>query len=244
MHREKTKIALIPAYNPDRKLLAVLRDLSDSGFFIVLVNDGSDEKHQKLFDAAGRADVLLCHGKNLGKGEAIKTGLGWIRDNVGTPCTVVTVDADGQHRIDDIKSVIAVAAEHPSTLVIGSRKLGKGVPFRSRSGNFFTRTVLHALTPVTVYDTQSGLRAFSHELVPLLCELEGERYEYEMRVLIELTERHIPIIETPIRAVYIGDNSSSHFKTVSDARRVYRVIFHSAGKKGKTQKKQPEIQIS
>ena len=215
MHTDQTKIALIPAYNPDRKLLAVLRDLSASGFFTVLVDDGSDEQHQKLFDAAGKANVLLRHKRNLGKGAALKTGLGWIRDNIQAPCTVVTVDADGQHRIDDIRKVASVAEKHPSALIIGSRKLGKGVPFRSRSGNFFTRTVLHALTPVTVYDTQSGLRAFSHNLVPLL------------------TRRRIPILEARIEAVYIGSNSTSHFKTVSDAKRVYKVIFQSAGKKRK-----------
>ncbi len=233
MHTDQTKIALIPAYNPDRKLLAVLRDLSASGFFTVLVDDGSDEQHQKLFDAAGKANVLLRHKRNLGKGAALKTGLGWIRDNIQAPCTVVTVDADGQHRIDDIRKVASVAEKHPSALIIGSRKLGKGVPFRSRSGNFFTRTVLHALTPVTVYDTQSGLRAFSHNLVPLLAGIDGTRYEYEMRVLIEFTRRRIPILEARIEAVYIGSNSTSHFKTVSDAKRVYKVIFQSAGKKRK-----------
>ena len=62
---------------------------------------------------------------------------------------------------------------------------------------------------------------------------EGERYEYEMRVLIELTERQIPIFEARIAAVYIGANNTSHFKTVSDAKRVYQVIFQSAGIKRK-----------
>lgn len=231
MHTDQTKIALIPAYNPDRKLLAVLRDLSASGFFTVLVDDGSDEQHQKLFDAAGKANVLLRHKRNLGKGAALKTGLGWIRDNIQAPCTVVTVDADGQHRIDDIRKVASVAEKHPSALIIGSRKLGKGVPFRSRSGNFFTRTVLHALTPVTVYDTQSGLRAFSDRLVPVLARIAGERYEYEMRVLIDLTEQHISIKEKSIQTVYLGENGVSHFKTVSDAKRIYREIFSSAKKK-------------
>ena len=222
MHTDQTKIALIPAYNPVRKMLDVLRELTACGFFTVLVDDGSDEPYQKLFDAAEKADVILRHKQNLGKGMAIKTGLGWICDNIRTSCTVVTVDADGQHRIDDIRKVAAVAEKHPSALIIGSRKLGKGVPIRSRSGNYFTRTILHALTPVTVYDT-----------VPLLAETEGERYEYEMRVLIELTERQIPIFEARIAAVYIGANNTSHFKTVSDAKRVYQVIFQSAGIKRK-----------
>ena len=91
--------------------------------------------------------------------------------------------------------------------------------------------MLHALTPVKVYDTQSGLRAFDSSLIDLMCEIPGERYEYETRVMIELTRRGVPIKEVRIMAVYIGDNSSSHFRTWYDAQRIYRVIFRSAGKR-------------
>ena len=106
MHNDPQKTALIPAYNPDRKLLTVLRDLSDSGYFTVLVNDGSDIKYKPIFDAAGRADVLLTHERNLGKGMALKTGLRWIAGHCSQPCTIVTVDADGQHRGTALEHVL------------------------------------------------------------------------------------------------------------------------------------------
>ncbi len=91
--------------------------------------------------------------------------------------------------------------------------------------------MLHALTPVNVYDTQSGLRAFDSTLTDLMCEIKGERYEYEMQALIELTKRNIPIKEVRINALYIGKNTTSHFRTWYDAQRIYRVIFKNAGKK-------------
>lgn len=231
MDNASPRIALIPAYNPTRSMLSVLRQLKEQGYTVVLVNDGSDADYLHLFRAAGMADVQLTHSCNRGKGAALKTGLRWIMEHCTAPYTVVTVDADGQHLQEDIDKVTAAAQKHPDSLVIGSRRLGKEAPFRSRSGNFFTRTILHALTPVKVYDTQSGLRAFSDRLVPVLVRIAGERYEYEMRVLIDLTEHHISIKEKSIQAVYLGENGVSHFKTVSDAKLIYREIFSSAKKK-------------
>lgn len=225
------KIAVIPAYNPDSKLLDVLGSLKLHGYAVIIVNDGSGEEFDPVFYKAAEADKIIKHNENLGKGTALKTGFDYVRNNYAPPYVLVTVDADGQHGTGDILTVTRVAKSNPGTLVIGSRRLGKEAPFRSLSGNFITRTVLHTLTPVKVYDTQSGLRAFDSSLIDLMCDIGGERYEYEMQVLIELTKRNIPIKEIPIKPVYIGDNSSSHFRTWYDAGRIYRVIFTNAGKR-------------
>lgn len=227
------KIALIPAYNPDKKMLGVVEKLKEHGYTVVIVDDGSEGEFMDYFRQAEGADQILHHRRNMGKGVALKTGLKFIRDNFKAPYTVVTVDADGQHTITDTLTVTRAAQSNPDALIIGSRKLGKEAPYRSRSGNFITRTMLHVLTPVKVYDTQSGLRAFSESLVPVMCDIEGERYEYEMRVLIDINDLGIPIKEVRIKAVYIDSNSSSHFETVRDSKRIYKVIFKRAGKRRK-----------
>ena len=229
MLTEATKIAVIPAYNPDSMLKGVVSSLKLYGYKVIVVNDGSGREYEPLFEKTG-ADKIIAHAENLGKGSAIKTGLNYVRENFAEPYVAVTVDADGQHETGNILTVTRTALENPGTLVIGSRRLGKDAPFRSKSGNFITRKVLHALTPVTVYDTQSGLRAFDSSLTDLMCEIKGERYEYEMQVLIELTKRNIPIKEVRINALYIGKNTTSHFRTWYDAQRIYRVIFKNAGK--------------
>lgn len=226
-----SKIAVIPAYNPDSKMLDVLSSLKLHGYAVVIVNDGSGAEFDELFEKAAEADKIIKHQKNLGKGCALKTGLAFVRDNFEKPYVVATVDADGQHKTGDVLTVTRAAQSNAGALVIGSRKLGKDAPYRSRSGNAITRTVLHALTPVTVYDTQSGLRAFDSSLIDLMSEIKGERYEYEMQVLIELTKQKIPIKEVWIKAVYIGGNSTSHFRTWYDAQRIYKVIFKNAGKR-------------
>ncbi len=198
MLKNNSKIALIPAYNPDQKITGVVRGLKNSGFTVIIVNDGSDPYK-----------------------------------NCTPPYTVVTVDADGQHLTSDALRVSSAAKRCPSTLIIGSRRLKHDAPFRSKSGNLITRVFLNTLTPVRIYDTQSGLRGFTHDLIPVLTKIEGSRYEYEMQMLIDVDREGIPIKEVPIEAVYIGDNGTSHFRTVYDSRRLYKVIFKNAGRRKK-----------
>ena len=213
MLKNNSKIALIPAYNPDQKITGVVRGLKNSGFTVIIVNDGSDPEFDYLFDKSNGADEVIAHEENRGKGIALKTGLRWIYKNCTPPYTVVTVDADGQHLTSDALRVSSAAKRCPSTLI--------------------TRVFLNTLTPVRIYDTQSGLRGFTHDLIPVLTKIEGSRYEYEMQMLIDVDREGIPIKEVPIEAVYIGDNGTSHFRTVYDSRRLYKVIFKNAGRRKK-----------
>ena len=226
------KIALIPAYNPDEKLLGVVEDLKLYGFTVLIVDDGSGEEFQEIFRKAGElsgANAVVHLKSNKGKGTALKTGLKYIRDNCEAPYVVTTVDADGQHGISDINTVTRAAQSNRGTFIIGSRRLDRSTPFRSRSGNLITRVFLNTLTPARIYDTQSGLRSFSDDIVPILCKTEGSRYEYEMKVLIDVTRNNIPVKEIKIKAIYIDGNSSTHFRTIADSVRIYKTIFSNAG---------------
>lgn len=64
---------------------------------------------------------------------------------------------------------------------------------------------------MAVYDTQTGLRAFSVSRIPMMLEMQGERYEYEINVLLYATRRKIPIQEVEIATVYLDGNQTSHF---------------------------------
>ncbi len=109
--------------------------------------------------------------------------------------------------------------------MLGSRRLKGHVPLRSRFGNAVTRFVYRISTGVSVYDTQTGLRAFNVELIPSLLEISGDRYEYEMNVLLRLAKARIPILEQEINTIYIDDNASSHFHAVRDSARIYKEIL-------------------
>ncbi|SMC34182.1 Putative flippase GtrA (transmembrane translocase of bactoprenol-linked glucose) [Papillibacter cinnamivorans DSM 12816] len=222
------KIALIPAYEPGEELPEITRRLCVSGFLPVVVDDGSGEAYLPVFCRAGFYASLLTHEKNRGKGRALKTGLSFIREEYPDADVIVTLDADGQHSVEDALRVSGEALRSRGALVLGCRNFENGVPARSFLGNSITRLVYRLSTGRRVSDTQTGLRAFTPDLIPFLLSVEGERYEYEMNVLLECSRREIPMKEVPIQTIYLDGNSASHFNTLRDSFRVYREIFKFA----------------
>ncbi|MCR5826548.1 MAG: bifunctional glycosyltransferase family 2/GtrA family protein [Oscillospiraceae bacterium] len=217
--------ALIPAYEPDARLTALAEQLARRAFTVVIVDDGSSASCAPVFAAAERCATVLHHAENRGKGAALKTGLASIASQACAPYTVVTVDADGQHRLGDVLRVVTEASAHTDSLVLGSRGFQGDVPLRSRLGNAVTRLVYRLCSGARVYDTQTGLRAFSDALVPELLAVEGARYEYEMNVLMDCARRKRPIREVRIETVYLDGNASSHFDALRDSWRIYRSIL-------------------
>ena len=234
-------IALIPAYEPDKKIKGLIDELIEKGFDIVVVDDGSGPDFAELFEELSRKATVLTHSENRGKGAALKTGLNYINkymaytESVLTPAgavtvsgrdaVIVTVDADGQHLPDDVRRVAEISAQRRDALVLGSRALSEDIPARSRFGNTVTRHVYSAATGIHIHDTQTGLRAFHRSLIPRLLKIEGDRYEYEINMLMQLASEGVPIIEERIETVYENNNSGSHFRTVRDSFRVYREIL-------------------
>ena len=222
---QKNYIALIPAYKPSSFLLNLVHQLNENGFYVVVVDDGSGAEYEKIFLECAPYGKMLHHIKNAGKGRALKTGFSYIAEHFSFDSVVVTVDADGQHRVDDALAICRLAEKFPNTLVLGSRKLKRDVPFRSRLGNTVTRLVYHITTGLKVYDTQTGLRAFSASLIPKLLEISGDRYEYEMNVLLRFAREKIKIQEYEIETIYIDHNAQSHFNAIRDSLRIYKEIL-------------------
>ena len=165
----------------------------------------------EFFEAASpRLAKLLVHGRNRGKGAALKTGFAWIRANQSGTKGVVTADADGQHTVADITRVAEAVAEHPGGLVLGVRRFNGHVPFRSRFGNYWTMGFFWLITGLAVKDTQTGLRGIPRDLLDRVANLPGDRYEYETNVLLNLRQFGIPYTEVTIRTVYEDGNAASH----------------------------------
>lgn len=219
------RVALIPAYEPEPCLLELVRELHQRGMNLVVVDDGSSQEKRKIFQEICTYAAVLQHRKNQGKGRALKTGLGYISTHFSAECVVVTVDADGQHKPEDVSRVCEAAEEHPDCLILGSRRMKGKVPLRSKLGNTVTRLVYGLSTGTRVYDTQTGLRAFSISRAPMLMDVPGERYEYEMNMLLEFFRAGISIREVEIATVYIGENETSHFHAWKDSYRIYKEIL-------------------
>lgn len=223
--KNSLRIALIPAYEPDTLLIDLLRSLRALDFKAIAVDDGSGKEYSEVFEQASELAIVLIHSGNCGKGRAIKTALTYIRKHFEEPYTIVTMDADGQHQIRDVIRVCEGAELRPDTLILGSRGLQEGVPLRSKIGNTITRGVFALSTGLHVHDTQTGLRAFSSKLLPVMLDIPGERYEYEMNVLLEFAHEKRHVRELEICTVYIDNNSGSHFNTVKDSYRIYKEIL-------------------
>jgi len=218
---------LIPAYQPDRRLLLLVRSLLELSFpAIIVVDDGSGSGHAWVFEelAKDSRTCVLRHPANLGKGRALKTGLSYFLTHFPAFSGVVTCDADGQHAPEDVAAAAGTLESSPSKLVIGSRRFSGSVPLRSRLGNSLTRYVFALSTGRLLSDTQSGLRAMPRQMIPRLLELAGDRYEYEMNVLAEAAGTH-GLVEVPIQTIYLDGNRSSHFSPVWDSMKIYFVLL-------------------
>ena len=216
-------ILLIPSFEPDEQLVELVSTLRSAGeaLSIVVVNDGSDATYDPIFRTIASDGVtILRHSHNSGKGRALKTGFAHIATQF-PGCDVVCADSDGQHRLHDILRVATALAGRQDTIVLGARGLVGKVPFKSRLGNAVTRVLFRFSTGTRVGDTQTGLRAYPASLLPWLQGIEGERFEYEMSVLLDAAKTGIAIREVPIDTVYLDGNSSTHFRPLIDSALVY-----------------------
>ena len=144
---------IIPAYQPDLNLVKLVRLVhAKSDLHIIVVDDGSDADKKAIFDKLDGLATVLTHEHNQGKGQSLKTAYAYILER-GTYGSIVTADADGQHKIWDIFRVVNQSQEHPGTLILGARAFSGKVPLRSAFGNKLTRFLFKQQTGVAVSDT-------------------------------------------------------------------------------------------
>lgn len=221
-------VPVIPALNPDEKLLKSIEELISNGFEkIIIVNDGSN--NNKIFDDISniRECVLLNHEINKGKGCALKTAFRYYKENLQKNYDgVITLDADGQHQIEDVINISNVLTDN-KLFVLGTRLFNtKETPFRNKFGNRLTSKLFEKLYGVYLKDTQTGLRAIPNHLIDLHINTHGERFEYEINALIDLVKSYEKILQIDIKTVYLEDsNKKSHFNPIKDSYKIYKILF-------------------
>lgn len=226
---------LIPAYQPDARLPRLILELHRAypSTKIVVVDDGSGQKFSDIFEASATAGAhVISYENNRGKGYALREGFTWIRDVAGdSPECVVTADADGQHTLNDIFRVGRTCTDTGKS-VLGVREFVGHVPARSRIGNTATSALFWLATGWKLKDTQTGLRAFPVALLPALLEVQGDRYEYELRVLLHLAKFRHPVTQIPIETIYEAGNPTSHFRPLQDSARIWAPLLKFAASSG------------
>ncbi|MGD6831750.1 glycosyltransferase [Sutcliffiella halmapala] len=220
---------LIPAYNPDDKLTTLVKEIIENRFSkIIVVNDGSKSECNKIFVDLSILEpcTVIHHSVNKGKGGALKTGISYFLENFKESKGIVTVDADGQHAVEDIVKTAEKLYEKENSLVLGVRDFSsQDIPFRSKFGNLVTKSVVNFACGIKISDTQTGLRGIPRSFAGTLLNVSGDRYEYEMNMLLECKSHNIPMEEVKIRTIYIDENDSSHFNPIVDSIKIYSVFF-------------------
>ena len=160
---------IIPTLNPTDKLLTLVDELTNNGFNeIIVVNDGSGEEYNNIFEKLPKSVKLLNHETNLGKGAALKTAIKELKNVDG----FITVDSDGQHSVEDVIKIANELLKYD--IVLGIRNFNlKNVPKRSKFGNKISSLVFKIRTGVNLKDTQTGLRGINIKYKDLALNTSG-----------------------------------------------------------------------
>lgn len=224
---ERPLWVLVPAYEPDHRLVDLVAALAARLPLarVLVVDDGSGEAYAEPFgQVAAAGGVVVQHARNYGKAEALRTGMAAILERA-PGADIVCVDCDGQHLPRDVARVADELARLRALgaapgLVLGCRSFDGAVPLRSRVGNRATTALVELATGQRIDDTQTGLRGIPAELVPWLLAIPGERFAWELTVLLRAGRDGVRIHTVPIETVYLDHNASSHFRPVLDSVRV------------------------
>ena len=222
---------VIPSYEPDDRLIALLEDLENKNMGpVIIVNDGSSEEYDPIFEKAEglitkRGGKFISYRPNRGKGRALKTAFSYISENMPDALGCVTADSDGQHTPECITKIIDTLKTNPNNLILGVRKFEKkDIPWKSWFGNTVTISVFSYVAGMRVSDTQSGLRGIPFAFMKELIDCKGERFEYEMQMLLECAGRY-DLTEIPIQTIYDSKEShQTHFKPIRDSLRIYKIL--------------------
>ena len=218
----------IPAYNEEKNIATIITKLADITDTIIVCNDGSSDL---TLDIAKKMGVsVINHEKNLGYGAAIRSIFLKAKEMNGD--VLVTFDADGQHRIEDIENVIKPIIKQEADLVIGSRFLDeseKEIPQYRKVGIKVITKITNSSIKEQLTDSQSGFRAYSKKVIAELNPSElGMGISTE--ILIKASSKKFRITEVPIKILYAGDTSThnpvSHGSSVIFSTIKYTSIEH------------------
>jgi len=196
----------IPAFNEEKNIATIITKLADITDTIIVCNDGSSDLTSDIAEKMGA--FVINHEKNLGYGAAIRSIFLKAKELDGD--ILVTFDADGQHRIEDIEKVTKPIIDQEVDLVIGSRFLDeseKEVPRYRKVGIKVITKITNASIKKQLTDSQSGFRAYSKKVLAELNPSElGMGISTE--ILIKASNKNFRITEVPIKILYAGDTST------------------------------------
>jgi glycosyltransferase involved in cell wall biosynthesis len=198
-------VAAIPAFNEERTIAKIVARASKHVQKVLVVDDGSQDDTALIAEKLGA--IVIRHGRNLGKGAALRTCLNWARRERAE--VLVTLDADGQHDPDEIPNLASPILSKEADVVIGNRRLSDEMPTLRRFGARILDRATGVKSKGIVMDAQSGYRAYSSTALERVTATEfGMGVDSE--VLVRARDAGLRIIEIPITVKYKGLETSTH----------------------------------
>jgi polyprenyl-phospho-N-acetylgalactosaminyl synthase len=212
---------VIAAYNEATVIADVVADVTGAGYCAVVVDDGSRDRTAELAESAGAA--VVRHPINLGQGAALQTGIEFALARGAD--TIVTFDADGQHRAADIVGLIDALARHDADFALGSRFLGTTVNMPAsrrwllKAASWFTR----ATTGLSITDSHNGLRAMTRRGATHI-HLRQNRMAHASEILHQIASSGLKYAETPV-TIHYSAYSLAKGQTLFDALLIVLDLF-------------------
>ena len=218
---------LIPAFNATKTIGALVRNVKQQGYMVVVIDDGSTDQTAGVASAQGA--LVISHLRNCGKGRALRTGFEYaLREGYDG---VVTMDSDGQHDPAEIAHLIHEGELQHAGLVVGNRMTnGALMPRQRHLTNTFMSHLVSALTRQQIPDSQCGFRVIRKEVLHDV-QLRTERFEIESELLLGAAARRWKIISIPVRTIY-QPHYQSYIQPVPDALRFFGLILRYLVRRG------------
>lgn len=221
---EPNKLAVvIPAYNEEASIRDIATRARIHCILVVVVNDGSTDNTAS--EVSGLDVVVLTNEDNLGKATALSRGFRYALDQGVS--AVITLDADGQHRPEDIPKIVAASTGHPGLIIIGARlQESKNIPMKRYLANRFANFWIAWAAGYPITDSQSGFRLYPANILDgvKLDISKDKSFVFESEILIEAGWRGIRSVAVSIPAIYSGELRKSHFRSVADIIQITKMV--------------------
>ena len=198
----------IPSYNEEKNIAGIIQKLSEIADTIIICNDGSTDNTGKIAEKMGV--IVINHERNLGYGGAIRSLFLKARE---LDCDMlVTLDSDGQHRLEDVLPVAEPIIKNQADLVIGSRFLEgnqENIPKYRKVGIKMLTKLANTSLEKSVTDSQSGFRAYSKKILSEITPSE-QGMGVSNEILMKSSKKGFKIVEVPIVVLYEGKTSTQH----------------------------------
>lgn len=192
-------VVCIPAYNEHGTIAPVILKATEFARSVLVCDDGSTDMTAEVARKLGAR--VLTHERNLGKGAALRTLMNEARRL--SPKVVVTIDADGQHEVDEIPALVGPVMKGEADIVLGVRQTKGSMPRERIIGNRMLDEATSRKAGVRLEDTQSGFRAYSSRALAKL-DFTGKGMSIESQTLIDAVKAGLKVVGVPVSTTYAG----------------------------------------